>query len=141
MWNQSGQCRWFMLVFGVTFLLHGCAGHVDLQQLAKTPDELQALHQFKAEHPEANEEDLTMALEVYRAGRLRKQALSIQFSHQFPKATAEEVNILVDDQMAREGPYPGATPPMDCPCTSAGTSPIRVAIDMKGGSKRGTCRF
>jgi hypothetical protein len=109
-----------MLVCGVTFLLCGCAGHVDLQQLAKTPDELQALHQFKAEHPDANEEDLTMALEVYRAARLRKQALSIQFSHQFPNATAEEVNILVDDQMAREGPYPGATPPMGCPGIPAG---------------------
>jgi hypothetical protein len=104
----------------LTLLLFGCAGHVDLQQLAKTPDELQALHQFKAEHPEANEEDLTMALEVYRAARLRKQALAIQFSHQFPHATAEEVNILVDDQMAREGPYPGATPAMGCPGTSAG---------------------
>lgn len=118
--DGSGQRAWFVRLFGVTLLLSGCAGHVDLQQLAKTPDELQALHQFKTEHPEANEEDLTMALEMYRAARLRKQALAIQFSHQFPNATAEEVNILVDDQMAREGPYPGATPPTGCPGTSAG---------------------
>ncbi|HXV69087.1 MAG TPA: hypothetical protein VD738_09205 [Nitrospira sp.] len=80
------------------------------------------MHQFKAEHPEANEEDFTMALEMYRAARLRRQALAIQFSHQFPNATAGEVNILVDDQMAREGPYPGATPPTRCPGTFAGHS-------------------
>jgi hypothetical protein len=101
-------------VVGGMLLLSGCTGHVDLQEFAKTPDELQMLHQFKAEHPEANEEDLTMALEVYRAAQLRRQALTIQFGHQYPNATAGEVNILVDDQMAREGPYPGATPPMDC---------------------------
>lgn len=118
--REPGRGVSFACLCALTFLLLGCAGHVDLQQLAKTPDELQALHQFKAEHPEANEEDLTMALEVYRAARLRKQALAIQFSHQFPNATAEEVRILVDDQMAREGPYPGATPAMGCPGTSAG---------------------
>ena len=118
--NKLGRSAWVARVCGLTLLLSGCAGHVDLQQLAKTPDEFQALHQFKADHPEANEEDLIMALEVYRAARLRKQALAIQFSHRFPKATAEEVNILVDDQMAREGPYPGATPPMGCSDTSPG---------------------
>ena len=86
----------------------------DLQQLAKTPDELQALHQFKAEHPDVNsEDDLSMALEAYRAAKLRKRALAIRFRHRYPNATAEEVNILVDDQVAREGPYPAAAP-MDC---------------------------
>lgn len=117
--NGSGERAWVASAYSLTLLLSGCAGHVDLQQLAKTPDELSSLHQFKTEHPDADQEDFTMALEVYRAARLRKQALAIQFSHQYPKATAEEINILVDDQMAREGPYPGATP-MGCPSASAG---------------------
>jgi hypothetical protein len=100
-------------------MLSGCAGHVDLQQLTDTPDELQALHQFKAEHPDVtSEDDLKTALEAYRAATLRKRALAIQFRHRYPNATAEEVNILVDDQMTREGPYPAATP-MDCTNTSA----------------------
>jgi hypothetical protein len=91
-------------------LLVSCAGHVDLQQLAKTPDELVALQQFKADHPEADREDLTMALEVYRAARLRKQALAVHYRHQYPNATAEELDTLIADQMTREGPYPGAMP-------------------------------
>ena len=105
-WKPGGNVSFAGLCV-LTLLLLGCAGHVDLQQLAKTPDELQALQQFRTDHPEANEEDLIMALEVYGAAYLRKQALAIQFSQQFPNATAEEDNILVDDQMTREGPYPG----------------------------------
>jgi hypothetical protein len=101
-------------------LLAGCAGHVDLQHLAKTPDELVALQQFKADHPEADKNDLTMALEVYRAARLRKQALAVHYRHQYPNATAEELDILIEDQMAREGPYPGATP-MGCANAESGT--------------------
>ncbi len=101
-------------VLSLTLALCGCSGHMDLQQLAKTPDELHALHQFKAEHPNVNsQEDLSMALDAYRAPKLRKQALAIQFRHRYPNATPEEVIILVDDQMAREGPYPTAAA-MDC---------------------------
>ena len=117
--HEPGRRACSASVLSLTLLLCGCAGHVDLQQLAKTPDELQALHQFKAEHPDVNsEDDLSMALEAYRSANLRKRALAIQFRHRYPNATAEEVNILVEDQMAREGPYPGAAP-MDCSNTGA----------------------
>lgn len=101
-------------LLSLTLLLGGCGAHVDLQRLAQTPDELQALYQFKLDHPDASSsEDLSMALEAYRAANLRKRALAIQFRHRYPNATSEEVTILVDDQMAREGPYPAAAP-MDC---------------------------
>ena len=104
--RSAGVALWALLLLG-------CVGHVDLQQLAKTPDELVALQQFKVDHPEADKEDLSMALEVYRAARLRKQALAVHYRHQYPNATAEELNTLIEDQMAREGPYPGAAP-MGC---------------------------
>ena len=117
--HDPGSRRYFASLLSLALLLLGCAGPVDLQRLAKNPDELQALYQFKAEHPDAtSEEDLSMALDAYRSAKLRKQALAIQFRHRYPNATADEVNILIDDQMAREGPYPSATP-MDCLNTGA----------------------
>ncbi|WP_447603430.1 hypothetical protein [Nitrospira sp. Nam80] len=111
--GYAGLLLWVLLV--------SCAGHVDLQHLAKTPDELVALQQFKADHPEADREDLTMALEVYRAARLRKQALAVHYRHQYPNATPEELDTLIEDQMTREGPYPGAMP---MGCANAGSGPM-----------------
>lgn len=106
-------------VLSLTLLLCGCAGHVDLQQSADTPDEPRAWRQFKAEHPDVNRrEDLSMALDRYRAATPRKQALAIQFRPRYLNATPEEVHILVDGQMAREGPYRTAAP-MDCTNTGA----------------------
>ena len=119
--NESRRNGRFVSLVALTLLLAGCAGHVDLQRLAETPDELIALQQFKADHPEAGQEDLTMALEVYRAARLRKQALASHYRHQYPNATSEELNILIDDQMNREGPYPGAAP-MVCASIESGTT-------------------
>jgi hypothetical protein len=41
-------------MLSVTLLLVGCAGHVPLRQLTETPDDLVALQQCKADHPEAD---------------------------------------------------------------------------------------
>jgi hypothetical protein len=57
-----------------------------------------------------SEDDLSMAPEADRAAKPRKRALAFQFRHRYPNSTAEEENILVDDQVARDGPYPAAAP-------------------------------
>jgi hypothetical protein len=87
---------------------------MEIDRLAKSDQERLAMEKFATEHPDMADGNMDMYITSYRQAQQRARALEIQFRHQYPKATQEELDVLVSDQMNREGP-PGATfgsPPM-----------------------------
>jgi hypothetical protein len=80
---------------------------MEIDRLAKSDQERVAMEKFATEHPDIADGNMDMYITSYRQAQQRARALEIQFRHQYPKATQEELNVLVSDQMNREGP-PGA---------------------------------
>ncbi len=98
-------------------LLQGCASElptpppvketrspVDVRRLTTIPEEMYYLQYVVEQNPEwaTNENALRIALGVHRQLNLRTQALAIQFRHQYPSATEEEIAILARDAASRE---------------------------------------
>jgi len=75
----------------------------------QTSDESRFVEQFKREFPDlaAKPRTLNAALMGYRAARIRQQALAIELRQQYPNATDEEMQVLLQDRLLREGPPGG----------------------------------
>ncbi len=78
--------------------------NAEISTLTSDARETQALKAFASAHPDLAERDgMTTYLASFRSAQRRARALEIQFRHQYPNATKEELDILVDDQLGREG--------------------------------------
>lgn len=74
-----------------------------IRSLTKDDREQQMLRRIVSENPVlATEKNLSLALSGFRWGERRGKALEVMFRHQYPNATKEELDILVDDQLSRE---------------------------------------
>lgn len=100
------RCVEFVLFASIcSAALMGCAApRADPARLAQTPAELQALQAMQAENPALmkDPEMMEIALQSFRAGQARRQALAIELRHQYPTLTPAELLTLIDDRMARE---------------------------------------
>lgn len=77
---------------------------VDIYQLAQTDDEVAYLQILQRQNPQwaTDESKFRLALGYHRQLKLRTQALAIQFRHQYPSATKEEIDVLAWDAASRE---------------------------------------
>lgn len=120
-WNlrKRGASRMaqFLSVAGCFVLLVGCASEpntnpappapsppVDIYQLAQTDDEVAYLQILQRQNPQwaTDESKFRLALGYHRQLKLRTLALAIQFRHQYPSATKEEIDVLAWDAASRE---------------------------------------
>jgi hypothetical protein len=74
-----------------------------IYRLARTDEEVVFLQILQSRNPAwaTDEGKLQLALGYHRQLNLRTQALAIQFRHQYPAATKEEIAVLVQDAMVR----------------------------------------
>lgn len=77
---------------------------VEPSRLTHAEDEVAYLQIVQERIPEraADEPFLRLVLGKYRQHKLRVQALSIQFRHQYPSATEGEIAVLARDAVTRE---------------------------------------
>lgn len=119
-WNlRSGGAGTKVLLLSAVALLMlvpGCASEptaqpvaaapppVDIYQLAQTDDEVAYLQILQRQNPQwaTDESKFRLALGYHRQLKLRTQALAIQFRHQYPSATKEEIDVLAWDAASRE---------------------------------------
>lgn len=114
-------------------------GPVDIYQLAKTEDEAAFLQILQSENPQwaTDEGKLRLALRYHRHLNLRTQALAIQFRHQYPSATEEEIRILTRDAVSREAnERQDATTRalLSAPPAPSGASPVHCFSDKVFGT-------
>lgn len=84
----------------------------EIAVLTRDAREAQALQEFAATYPDlADKDGMSAFLGSFRSAQRRAHALKVQFRHQYPRATEQELTLLVDDQMAREGATMFAMPP------------------------------
>lgn len=160
-WNLrkrgAGRIAQFLSVAGCLVLLPGCASEphthpvppspatsasrtpVDIYQLAQTEDEVTYLQNLLFQNPEwaANEKILRQALGYHRAWVMRTQALAIQFRHQYPSATEEEIAVLARDGASREARdrQDAITRSiLSAPPASSGSSPVHCFSDKVFGT-------
>ncbi len=112
---------------------------VDIYQLAQTEDEIVFLQILQSKNPEwaAHEGNLRFALAYHRHRKLRTQALAIQFRHQYPSATEEEIRILTRDAVSREAnERQDATTRaiLSAPPAPSGASPVHCFSDKVFGT-------
>lgn len=118
----SSRIEQFLLLAICFVLLGGCANEpsihpapappatsgarapVDIYHLAQTDDEVAYLQILQRQNPQwaTDESKFRLALGYHRQLKLRTQALAIQFRHQYPSATEEEINLLAWDAASRE---------------------------------------
>lgn len=155
-WNLrrrgAGGIGQFLLLAVCLALLAGCASEpsthpappapsapVDIYQLAQTEDEVTYLQTLLFQNPEwaANEKVLRQALGYHRAWVMRTQALAIQFRHQYPSATQEEIAVLARDAASREARdrQDAITRSiLSAPPSSSGPSPVHCFSDKVFGT-------
>lgn len=112
---------------------------VDIYQLARTEDEVAFLQIVQSQNPQwaADENNLRFALAYHRQLNLRTQALAIQFRHQYPSATEEEIRILTRDAVSREAnERQDATTRaiLSAPPAPSGASPVHCFSDKVFGT-------
>ncbi len=112
---------------------------VDIYQLAQTEDEVAFLQIVQSQNPQwaADENNLRFALAYHRQLNLRTQALTIQFRHQYPSATEEEIRILTRDAVSREAnERQDATTRaiLSAPPAPSGASPVHCFSDKVFGT-------
>lgn len=115
---------WAAPLLLILALAVGCATHQesigrDIRSLTSDAREIAALEQFVQEYPDMADRDTMQAfLGGRRQGHVRRQALMIQLRHQYPKASAQELHVLVEDQMNRDAQTMLPMPPPGINCTS-----------------------
>lgn len=112
---------------------------VDIYQLAQTEDEIVFLEILQSKNPQwaSDEDKVRRALGYHRQLNLRTKALAIQFRHQYPSATEEEIRILTSDAVSREAnERQDATTRaiLSAPPAPSGASPVHCFSDKVFGT-------